>query len=158
MKYFLIFLALIMLSSISCSQVRMISDFKLSKASKRCLILSKGGINLDTLCLISYKVRNQIIEVSNGKIITGEFRSGAIDNLDDIFYSIEEWAIEDDKFLSQNYIKITFKDCQRKRLRFNLTKNGIKWVYRSGFLKKERGIIPFIKLKEMDDYNLPCKR
>jgi len=42
------------------------------------------------------------------------------------------------------------------RLKFNLGTNGINWSYRYGFLKKKKGIIPFVELKETRIYNLSC--
>ena len=141
----LILFSVFLLSSVSNSQSQMFGEYELKSTSEGCLILFKQSIGLDTLCLSSGKglfKRNEILEAVHGKIIKIEFIVGGTD-LNNLYYSIEEWHIKNDKFLHLNSAKIPLKGCQVKRLKFSLTKNGISWSYRRGFLKKRKWFYTF---------------
>lgn len=160
-RYFSIILGLvILLPSIGSSQSQVSGNYEFKPNSEGCLILLKKGISLDTLCLNTYKgfsfKRNQILEVVKDRVIKIEFGVKGTDSFNNNFYIVQEWNIENDKFLLLNSTKIPLKDCQVKRLKFNLGTNGINWSYRYGLLKKEKGMIPFIELKETRIYNLSC--
>ena len=158
-EYLLIYLGFTFLS-IDCNSQNQTTDYEINKLTEGCLVLLKNNMVLDTLCLTVFKgfefKRNQILEVVENKIIRIEFKAGAIDSFDNNFYRIEQWSAKEDKFLFQNSLKILLSDCHAKRLKFKVVSGGIKWIYKISFLKKEKGIISFIDLKELNEYDLPC--
>jgi hypothetical protein len=158
-EYLLIYLVLTFLS-VDCNSQSQTNNYEINKLTEGCLVLLKKDMILDTLCLTVFKgfefKRNQILEVVKNKIIRIEFKAGAIDSFDNSFYRIEQWSVKNDKFLFQNSLKIPLKACQVKRLRFKVEDGGIKWTYKISFLKKEKGIISFNDMKELNKYDLPC--
>lgn len=162
MNYFSFLTGLIFISTVGIAQPQLSGDYKFKTTSEGCLVLVKQSISLDTLCLTAYKdfsfKRNQVLRVTQNRVIKIEFAVRGTDSFFNNFYVVQEWGVKDNKFLLLNSMKIPLKSCHAKKLKFSLADNGIEWIYRRSFFKREKGVIPFVKLKETDEYDLSCCR
>jgi len=142
--------------------IQNIYDYSYQKMSKGCIVAFQGDVAIDTLCvyLDGSKVfdNKQILEEIGGSIYKVDQKVPSIDNFSNAYISIEEWKLKKDKFNLESSLKIPLGNCYAKKLRIKLTEEGIKWKYKRGLFKKNlKGLIPYSKLKESNEYHLLCK-
>ncbi|MEL6865428.1 MAG: hypothetical protein AAFP19_13465 [Bacteroidota bacterium] len=123
------------------------------KSKEGCLILTKDKINLDTLCLNSFKgdgiSHHKLIDRETNTVTRVQLKIGAIDNFSDFSYLVDKWKVQNDKFELESSLKIPLGDCYARKLGIKLTEKGIKWKYKRGLFKKNlKGLIPYSKLEE----------
>jgi hypothetical protein len=138
------------------------NEYTIKKISKECVVLLKNDVPLDSLFIYQSNSKkfnkNQILDEVRGKVYKIERITPSLDDFSNTFIFIQEWEVKDDKFSLSSSLKIPLRDCYVNNLEIKLVEDGIKWKYKTTVLKKSTtGLIPYLKLQVLNEYNLPCR-
>ncbi len=137
-------------------------DYSYQKLSRDCIVAYHEDVAVDTLCVYlggrRMVDRHQILEEVGGYIYRVERIVPGTASFAYTYFSVEKWSLKNDKFQLESSLKIPLGNCYGKKLRIQLKDDGVKWKYNMGLLKKRKaGLIPYPKIKELEEYHLPCE-